>query len=116
YDGRETAPAAARPDRFSNARTFLEAAVGGRSVGTPGVVAMLEMAHKKHGRLAWRELLQPAIRIAESGFDVSHRLREALENARFLREDAEARALYYSGGERVVNKAYAATLRALAEN
>ena len=113
YDGRETAPAAAKPDRFLNMK-FLEAAVGGRSVGVPGVVAMLELAHKKHGRLAWRELFQPAIRIAESGFDVSDRLRGVLEQERFLRADAEARALYYSGGQRVVNKAYAATLRTLA--
>jgi len=115
YDGRETAPAAARPDRFLNMK-FMEAAVGGRSVGVPGVIAMLELAHRNHGRLAWRELFQPAIRIAESGFDVSPRLRRVLEEERFLREDAEARALYYSGGQRVVNKAYAATLRKLAED
>ena len=115
YDGRETAPAAAKPDRFSNMK-FLEAAVGGRSVGVPGVIAMLELAHRKHGRLAWRELFQPAIRIAESGFEVSPRLRTVLEEERFLREDAEARALYYSGAQRVVNKAYAATLRKLAED
>ena len=115
YDGRETAPAAAKPDRFLNMK-FLEAAVGGRSVGVPGVIAMLELAHRKHGRLAWRELFQPAIRIAESGFDASPRLREVLEKERFLREDAEARALYYSGGPRVVNKAYAATLRSVAQD
>jgi len=77
YDGRETAPAAATPDRFLNMK-FMEAVVGGRSVGVPGVIAMLEMAHRKHGRLAWRELFQPAIRIAESGFDVSPRLRTVL--------------------------------------
>ena len=116
YDGRETAPAAARPDRFSNAKSFLEAAVGGRSVGTPGVVAMLELAHRRHGRLPWRELFQPAIRIAEQGFEASPRLQGVLEQERFLREDGEARALYYSGGRRIVNKAYAATLRSLAQD
>ena len=56
YDGRETAPSAARPDRFLDARKkplgFLEAAVGGRSVGVPGVLRMLELAHRRHGRLA----------------------------------------------------------------
>jgi len=77
---------------------------------------MLELAHRKHGRLAWRELFQPAIRLAEGGFEISHRLRGVLERERFLREDAEARALYYSGGQRVVNKAYAATLRKLAQD
>lgn len=115
YDGRETAPAAAKPDRFLNMK-FLEAAVGGRSVGVPGVIAMLELAHRRHGRLAWRELFQPAIRIAESGFDSSPRLRRILAQERFLREDAEARGLYYSGGQRIVNKAYAATLRKLAQD
>ena len=115
YDGRETAPAAARPERFLNMK-FLEAAVGGRSVGVPGVLAMLGLAHRRHGRLAWRELFEPAIRFAESGFDASPRLRRVLEQERFLREDAEARSLYYSGGRRVVNKAYAATLRALAKD
>jgi gamma-glutamyltranspeptidase/glutathione hydrolase len=115
YDGRETAPAAARPDRFLDMK-FLEAAVGGRSVGVPGVMAMLELAHRKHGRLAWQELFEPAIRLAEQGFEASPRLREVLGHERFLREDAEARALYYSGASRIVNKAYGATLRALAED
>jgi gamma-glutamyltranspeptidase/glutathione hydrolase len=119
YDGRETAPAAAKADRFlkdGKPMAFVEAAVGGRSVGTPGVIAMLALAHKRHGRLTWRELFTPAIRVAEAGFDVSPRLRDALERERFLRDDAEARALYYSAGPRVVNKAYAATLRRLAQN
>ena len=121
YDGRETAPAAAKAGRFLNAKKeplpFLQAAVGGRSVGVPGVLAMLELAHGKHGRLAWRELFEPAIRLAEGGFEVSHRLHGVLERERFLREDAEARAIYYlegRAGTRVVNKAYAETLRRLA--
>ena len=117
YDGRETAPAAAKADRFLNSGRqplpFLEAAVGGRSVGVPGVLAMLELAHRRHGRLEWRELFEPAIRLAENGFEASDRLRGVLERERFLREDAAARALYYAG-TRVVNKAYAATLRSLA--
>ena len=61
YDGRETAPAAATADRFLDARgkplPFMEAVVGGRSVGVPGVLRMLELAHGRHGRLAWAELL-----------------------------------------------------------
>src|SRR5512143_280372 len=57
YDGRETAPAAARPDRFLDAEgkplTFAAAVIGGRSVGVPGTVALLEQAHRRHGRLPW---------------------------------------------------------------
>jgi gamma-glutamyltranspeptidase / glutathione hydrolase len=117
YDGRETAPAAARPDRFLDSQKkplpFLEAAVGGRSVGVPGVLRMLELAHARHGRLPWLELFSAAIRIAEEGFELSPKLREALERERFLREDGSARKLYYSGS-RVVNREYAETLRAIA--
>jgi gamma-glutamyltranspeptidase/glutathione hydrolase len=120
YDGRETAPAAARADRFlkdGRPMGFFEAAVGGRSIGVPGAVAMLELAHRKHGRLPWAQLFQPAIRIAEQGFEVSPRLRELLEGDKHLREDAGARRLYYREGRvvaRVVNREYAATLRRLA--
>src|ERR671936_817488 len=59
YDGRETAPAAARADRFmrdGKPMGFMEAVIGGRSVGVPGVVRMLELAHRKHGRLPWADL------------------------------------------------------------
>ena len=117
YDGRETAPAGARADRFLDPQKkplpFIEAAVGGRSVGVPGVVRMLELAHQRHGRLPWHELFAAAIRIADQGFELSPKLREALESERFLREDPAARKLYYSGN-RVVNREYAETLRAIA--
>ena len=117
YDGRETAPAAAKPDRFLNSEkkplSFIDAAVGGRSVGVPGVIRMLELAHQRHGRLPWPELFGAAIRIADQGFEASPKLREALEGERFLREDPAARKLYYSG-TRVVNREYAETLRAIA--
>jgi gamma-glutamyltranspeptidase / glutathione hydrolase len=117
YDGRETAPAAAGPDRFLNSEkkplSFLDAAVGGRSVGVPGVLRMLELAHRRHGRLPWHELFADAIRVAEQGFEPSPKLREALERERFLRADPAARSLYYSGS-RIVNREYAETLRAIA--
>jgi gamma-glutamyltranspeptidase / glutathione hydrolase len=109
YDGRETAPAAARPDRFlqdGKPLSFLDAAVGGRSVGVPGVLRMLEAAHRRHGRLPWDQLFLRAIRIAEQGFEVSPKLREALERA------PELKKFYPS--DRVVNRAYAETLRVIA--
>ena len=119
YDGRETAPAAAKPDRFlkeGKPMSFLEAAVGGRSVGVPGVLRMLELAHQRHGRLAWPELFAAAIRIAEQGFPLSPKLHAALERESFLRQDPAARQLYYdkAAGARIVNRAYADTLRAIA--
>jgi gamma-glutamyltranspeptidase/glutathione hydrolase len=120
YDGRETAPAAARADRFlgkdGKPLGFYEAAVGGRSVGVPGVLRMLELAHRKHGRLPWAELFQPAIRLAEKGFVPPPRLRELLQGDRFLRSDPRARMLYYDKAPDapIVNREYAATLRAIA--
>jgi len=125
YDGRETAPAAARPERFLDAHKkpleFFEAAVGGRSVGVPGVLRLLELAHRQHGRLPWGELLQYAIFAAEEGFVVSPRLHAVLQRERFLQGDASAGKLYYSAdgrakavGTRLVNRAYGATLRTLA--
>ena len=118
YDGRETAPAAARPDRFikdGKPMAFLDAAVGGRSVGVPGVLRMLELAHARHGRLPWSELFGAAIRIAEAGFTPTPKLHAALQGERHLR-DAAARRLYYerSAGGRIVNREYADTLRAVA--
>jgi gamma-glutamyltranspeptidase/glutathione hydrolase len=110
YDGRETAPAAARPDRFMHdgkPMGFLEAAVGGRSVGVPGVLRMLELAHQRHGRLPWHELFDAAIRIAEQGFQPSPKLREALARERFLRSDIFS-------ARRIVNREYAETLRLIA--
>ncbi len=99
YDGRETAPAAARPDRFrtpdGQAMPFRDAMVGGLSVGTPGLLAMLDAAHRAHGRLPWARLFEPAIRLAETGFPVSPRLRRLLAADPFLPADPEARALFY---------------------
>ena len=116
YDGRETAPAAARLERFlqgGKPMAFMEAAVGGRSVGVPGVLRMLELAHRRHGRLPWNELFDAAIRTADAGFTPMPKLRAALDTETHLREDPAARRTYYSG-ERVVNREYADTLRLIA--
>ena len=118
YDGRETAPAAARADRFMNdgrRMRFMEAVLSGRSVGVPGVLRMLELAHEKHGRLSWAELFAPAIKLAEEGFEVPPRLAQVLEQEKPLREDPAARRIFYSG-LKIRNPEYAATLRAVAAN
>ncbi len=125
YDGRETAPAAARENRFvepsGRTRPFFDAVVSGESIGVPGVVRLLELAHARHGRLPWARLFAPAIVLATNGFHMSPRLHRLLERDKFLRQDAAARALYYRddgsphpAGTRLANPAYAATLRTLA--
>jgi gamma-glutamyltranspeptidase/glutathione hydrolase len=87
FDGRETAPATAKPTMFMKGgkpRGFFDAVVGGLSVGVPGELRMLELAHQKHGKLPWKKLFEPAIELAEKGFAVSPRLHGLLEADRFL--------------------------------
>ena len=125
YDGRETAPAAARPDRFlkpdGRPLTFREAVQSGMAVGTPGLLRVLELAHKKHGRLPWARLFAPAIALAEAGFAVSPRLHDLLAGDPALRNNAAARAYFYDaeGNARAVgsllkNPAFALLLKRIA--
>ncbi|WCM91992.1 gamma-glutamyltransferase family protein [Acidovorax sp. NCPPB 2350] len=99
YDGRETAPAAANENLFLGTDgkpvPFYDGVVGGRSVGVPGAVRMLELAHKEHGVLPWAQLFEPAIRLAESGFKVSARLNTLLANEKYLAQDPVARAYFF---------------------
>lgn len=77
FDGRETAPASAGPYMFyhkdGTPMAHAEAIPGGLSVGVPGVLAMLKLAHDKYGKLPWAELFQPAIRLAENGYPVTEK-------------------------------------------
>ena len=129
YDGRETAPAAATADMFleSNGHPmrFRDAVPGGLSVGVPGVVRVLELAHKEHGRLPWAQLFRPAITLAENGFAVSPRLHLQLKRALAGRlAEFRAAAAYFLGpngeakpvGTILRNSAYAETLRQIAAN
>ncbi|HET6466830.1 MAG TPA: gamma-glutamyltransferase [Geminicoccaceae bacterium] len=127
-DGRETAPADAGPGYFlgqdGQPMPFWAAAVGGRSVGVPGVLRLLETAHGRFGTKPWAELFEPAIRLAEEGFEVSPRLAAAIQEAAeqglanydatgayFFHDDGTPRA----AGETLKNPAFAATLRRIAQ-
>ena len=127
FDGRETAPAAADEKLFLGAdgkpMPFMDAVVGGRSVGVPGAVRMLEMAHRQHGKLAWAELFKPAITLADGGFKVSARLNASLTNEKYLAKDPVAAAYFYDPdgkpwpvGHVLKNPELAAVLRAIAAN
>lgn len=124
-DGREMAPASAKPDRFLGSdgkpRSFRDAIPGGLSVGVPGNMRLMEMAHKKWGKLEWKALLQPAIKLAEDGFDVTPVLHNWLVQFEPVWKDfPAARAIYYVDGKpapvgtRIRNPAYAALLRDVA--
>jgi gamma-glutamyltranspeptidase/glutathione hydrolase len=126
FDGRETAPADVTPALFLDAGgkplPFFDAVVGGRSVGAPGTVRLLEAVHRKYGKRDWKGLFDPAIDLAEKGFAVSPRLHnEIAEDAGRLDRQPAARAYFYAPdgkplatGATLKNPAYAETLRAIA--
>ncbi len=126
YDGRETAPAGATPTMFvdhdGKPLGFREATVSGISVGVPGALAMLELAHKEQGKLAWKELFQPAIAVAREGFAVSPRLAAWLVRIPILRNEPAIRSTYFNDdsspkkvGDRVSNPALAETMQLIAD-
>ncbi|PFG22048.1 gamma-glutamyltranspeptidase/glutathione hydrolase [Pseudomonas lurida] len=98
YDGRETAPAGATERLFLKAdgtpMAFTEAQIGGRSVGTPGVLRALEMAHRKTGHLQWATLFEPAIRLAEQGFAISPRLHSLIAADRSIPQSPDMAAYF----------------------
>ncbi len=128
YDGRETAPAGAKPDMFLEVNgkpptRFAEAVIGGRSVGVPGVLRALEMAHARHGKLPWAALFQPAIELAEKGFPLSGRTQVHIVNNPVLFANPATRAYFFlpDGSPKPVgtimkNPAFAALLKRIAKD
>ncbi|MBV4483475.1 gamma-glutamyltransferase [Pseudomonas khavaziana] len=126
YDGRETAPAGATERLFLNAdgtqMAFTDAQIGGRSVGTPGVLRALEMAHKKSGHLQWAKLFEPAIRLSEQGFAISPRLHSLIAADRFIAQSPEMAAYFLNAdgspkatGTLLKNPALAAVFKRIAK-
>ncbi len=126
YDGREVAPMAADENLFmrdGKPMAFHDAVVGGRSVGVPGAIRMLEMAHKEHGKLPWASLFEPAIRLATDGFKVSARLNALTAQEKFLGQDPVASGYFLDAhgkpwpvGHLLKNPEYAAVLRDIAQH
>jgi gamma-glutamyltranspeptidase/glutathione hydrolase len=126
HDGRETAPAGARGDMFldqGKPLPFADAVQSGHSVGVPGVVRMLEAAHRQHGRLPWAQLMAPAITLAEQGFRVSPRLHSLLQADALLKKDPLALRFFYQidgqawpVGHVLRNPEYAHVLRRIAKD
>jgi len=127
FDGRETAPRAISPkvflDKKGKPRKFFDAAVGGASVGVPGLLAMLKSAHQEHGALAWKDLFAPAIELARNGFPVSPRLHKLLAADKHLKTFETPRRFFYQPngeawpvGHILDNPELAKTLETIAEN
>ena len=126
FDGREQAPMAAGGDWFfrdGQPLSTAQAIPGGKSVGVPGNIRMMALAHRAGGKLHWRALFMPAIALARDGFLITPRLRGGLDRYRATGAlSAEARALFYgpdgqplAAGTRVRNPRLAAFLVELAE-
>ena len=125
YDARETAPAGATPELFmidGKPMPLADAVVGGRSVGVPGTVRLLEVAHARHGKLPWPTLFEPAIFLAEKGWMMSPRVHAMLAADPALARNPAARAYFYDAsgpaltpGHVLLNPEYARTLRLIAQ-
>jgi gamma-glutamyltranspeptidase/glutathione hydrolase len=128
YDGREVAPAGATPSLFlgDDGKPLAppDAIKSGRSIGVPGAIAMLELAHSQHGALAWRELWNPAIELAENGFAVPQRMHDIATAAQgWSGLSPEAATYLTTDGKNILpvghllkNPAYANSLRRIARS
>lgn len=123
YDGRETAPAAAKPDRFiSDGKpiAFERAVHSGLSIGVPGTPRLLEVMHREHGRLPWARLFDASLRLAERGFPVPARLHTLLAGMGADKFSPAARSYFFDSegrprpiGYNLTNPAFATTLQAM---
>jgi gamma-glutamyltranspeptidase/glutathione hydrolase len=127
YDGRETAPAGATPGMFLGPEgkplPFATAVLSGRATGVPGAIAMLSLAQKQHGRLAWASLFADAERLAEDGFAAPQRLAAAAGSRApeasapdALRYFTKADGTRIQAGDLLKNPAYAESLRRIADH
>ncbi len=125
FDGRETAPSNASDARFlfqdGKAMPFYTAIDSGLGVGVPGVLAALEEAHERYGRLPWNKLFTSAIELARGGFAISPRLHALIARDPLLREKDKARDYFFDKdgnafpvGHILKNPAYAETLERIA--
>lgn len=125
-DGRETAPASVNPAWFMNntePMKWIDAVVGGRSVGVPGVLRGLELAHSKAGTLPWSVLFEDSIQVAEEGFKVSARLASLVATERHpgLKTFTTSSVYFYPAGFPLKegtlkkNPSLAKTLRGIAQ-
>ena len=126
YDGREQAPAAAQPGRFlqddGSPRRLRDAIFGGLSIGVPGLVRVMALAHDRHGKLPWAKLFEPAIRLSKRGFAVSRRLNLLLRWIGAAGFSPAARAYFFDAddsarptGHLLRNPEFAETLQRIAE-
>lgn len=130
YDGREVAPAAATENYLrwisdaNRTEPKPDARASGRSVGVPGILRLLQDVHTEHGKTGWRDLFNPAVTLADGGFEISPRLAAAISDAApQLKVDPQAAEYFLdpdgspkTAGTRLANPAYSKTLGAIASD
>ncbi|WP_416305559.1 gamma-glutamyltransferase [Neptunicella sp. SCSIO 80796] len=127
FDGRETAPRKVNAylftDKYGKVAPWQDAVQGGRAVGVPGVLRMLELVHKKYGKLSWSSLFYDAAQLAETGFRVSPRLASLLSQEIHpgLKKMTPAKLYFYplgkplKAGQMLLNKSLAESLLGIAK-
>ncbi|WP_373741400.1 gamma-glutamyltransferase [Neisseria sp.] len=125
FDARETAPETAKPELFLDGSgkplEFMDAVVGGRSVGIPGVPKLMEQMHRRYGKLPWKTLFAKPVDLAERGFAVSPRMAKSVEqNQKYLARYPQTAAYFLPGGKPLAagtvlkNPEFAASVKLLA--
>ena len=122
YDGRETAPSKIVRRDFLDKKgeplPFFDNAIGGLAVGVPGLISMLELAHKEYGTMEWKNLFEPAINLSLKGFPISSRLHNQIKKDNYLYLIPKASKYFYTDlrnpkneGFFLKNKEFAKTLK-----
>lgn len=124
FDGRETAPQAVDGELFmkdGKPMGFMDAVVGGRSVGVPAIPMLMETLHKKYGKLAWQSLFDTPIGLSKNGFYVSKRMADSIKSNQKTLANYKSTADYFlpngkplQEGDLLKNNEYANTLKMLA--
>ena len=108
YDGREVAPNKIKKEFFldsnGNPLKFYDIAVGGRAIGVPGLVSMLDIAHKDYGLMEWKTLFEPAIKLSKNGFNISPRLYKAIKKDNYLYFFSESKKYFYGKNKTYIKK------------
>lgn len=121
-DYREMAPLGAHKDLYldENGDVIPKlSTVGGMAVGIPGAVAGILEVHKKMGTLPLKQLMQPAIDLAEKGYVVTEKQAKSFKRYSELFVEVNGKDTFFAqghqAGDTIVNPALAKTLRAIAE-
>lgn len=126
FNGRENAPNKAFAEMFldknNQPKKFSDAVQGGLSVGVPGVLKALFLAHQKFGKLPWDQLFEEAINIANQGFPITERMYNALKDLQYLKKFAGMKNYYDHNqnlkkvGEIITNKELAKTFKIISKS